>query len=160
TAQFAQASKEAGVAFIVNMSQKSARGDAKSAAARQHWLSERVFDWSGVPVAHLRPTYFAEWLLYLAPMIRQGLMLAPFSTTGRQPPTGGEAKARFIAGMSEKPDAPAGKTSPLFGPVELTHPKIAKIVGRVLQKEFKSQQVKMKKFMEFLSAQPPLEQNS
>ena len=70
TAQFAQAA--AGVEFIVNMSQKSAREDAKSDAARQHWLAERVFDWSGVPTAHIRPTYFAEWLLYLAPMIRQG----------------------------------------------------------------------------------------
>jgi NAD(P)H dehydrogenase (quinone) len=41
-------------------------------------LAERVFDWSGVPTAHIRPTYFAEWLLYLAPMIRQGRMMAPF----------------------------------------------------------------------------------
>src|SRR2546430_6248997 len=47
TAQFAQAAKEAGVEVIVNMSQISARGDSKSNAARQHWLSERVFDWSG-----------------------------------------------------------------------------------------------------------------
>ncbi len=160
TAQFAQASKEAGVAFIVNMSQKSARGDAKSAAARQHWLSERVFDWSGVPVAHLRPTYFAEWLLYLAPMIRQGLMLAPFSTTGRHAPIAAEDQARVIVGMFAKPDAHAGKTCPLFGPVELTHPQIAQIVGRVLRKEVKYQQVTMEKFMEVLSAQPPLEQNS
>ena len=42
TAQFAQAAKEAGVEVIVNMSQISARGDAKSDAARQHWLSERI----------------------------------------------------------------------------------------------------------------------
>ena len=49
TAQFAQAAKEAGVEVIVNMSQISKRSDAKSDAARQHWLSERVFDWSGVP---------------------------------------------------------------------------------------------------------------
>src|SRR5258708_13501384 len=160
TAQFAQASKEAGVAFIVNMSQKSARGDAKSAAARQHWLSERVFDWSGVPVAHLRPTYFAEWLLYLAPMIRKGLMLAPFSTTALHHPLSEEDQARVIVGMFAKPDAHAGKTYPLFGPVELTHPQIAQIVGRVLRKEVKYQKVTMEKFMEVLSAQPPLEQNS
>ena len=57
TAQFAQAAKEAGVEVIVNMSQISARSDAKSEAARQHWLSERVFDWSGVPTVHLRPTF-------------------------------------------------------------------------------------------------------
>ena len=53
TAQFAQAAKEAGVEVIVNMSQKSARSDAKSEAARQHWLSERVFDWSGVPTVQM-----------------------------------------------------------------------------------------------------------
>src|SRR5216683_850606 len=63
TAQFAQAAKEAGVEVIVNMSQKSARSDAKSEAARQHWLSERVFDWSGVPTVHVRPVFFAEWLV-------------------------------------------------------------------------------------------------
>jgi NAD(P)H dehydrogenase (quinone) len=80
TAQFAQLALEAGVEGIVNMSQISARGDAKSHSAREHWLAEQVFDWSGLNVAHIRPTYFAEWLLYLAPMIRQGVMYAPFST--------------------------------------------------------------------------------
>lgn len=89
TAQFAQAAKEAGVEVMVNMSQISARSDAKSDAARQHWLSERVFDWSGVPTVHLRPTFFAEWLLYLAPMIRQGKIFAPFTTTGRHAPVVG-----------------------------------------------------------------------
>lgn len=60
TAYFAQAAREAGVDCVVNMSQISAREDARSHAAQDHWLSERVFDWSGLPVAHLRPTYFAE----------------------------------------------------------------------------------------------------
>src|SRR5260370_38025509 len=76
TAQFAQAAKEAGVDGIVNMSQKSAREDAKSHAATDHWLAERVFDWSGVTVAHIRPTYFAEWLLYISPMIKAALLHA------------------------------------------------------------------------------------
>src|SRR5258707_14339151 len=44
TAYFAQAAKEAGVDGVVNMSQKSARGDAKSHAATDHWRSERIFD--------------------------------------------------------------------------------------------------------------------
>src|ERR1700730_13644295 len=96
TAQFAQAAKEACVEVIVNMSQISARIDAKSEAARQHWLSERVFDWSRVPAVHLRPTFFAEWLLYLAPMIRQGKIRAPFTTTGRHAPVAAEDHARVI----------------------------------------------------------------
>jgi NAD(P)H dehydrogenase (quinone) len=63
TAQFAQAAIEVGVDGIVNMSQKTARENAKSNVMKLHWLAERVFDWSGLTVAHIRPTLFAEWLL-------------------------------------------------------------------------------------------------
>ena len=64
TAYFAQAAKEAGVTAIVNMSQISARRESMSHAAQDHWVSERVFDWSGVATTHLRPTFFADWLVY------------------------------------------------------------------------------------------------
>jgi hypothetical protein len=146
TAQFAQAAKEASVEFIVNMSQKSAREDAKSDAARQHWLAERVFDWSGVPTAYIRPTYFAEWLLYLAPMIRQGQMMAPFGTTGRHAPVAAEDQASVIVGILEDPAPHKGKIYPLFGAVELTHPEIAATIGRVLKKDVKYQQVSIEEF--------------
>lgn len=63
TAHYAQAALEAKAEFIVNMSQRTARPDALSDSALQHWLAERVFDWAGTPVTHLRPTAFNEWLL-------------------------------------------------------------------------------------------------
>jgi NAD(P)H dehydrogenase (quinone) len=63
TAYFAQAAREAGVEAVVHMSQISAREDARSHAARDHWVAERVFDLSGIAVTHLRPPFFAEWLL-------------------------------------------------------------------------------------------------
>src|SRR5712672_2292609 len=154
TAQFAQAAKETGVEVIVNMSQKSARSDAKSEAARQHWLSERVFDWSGVPAVHLRPTFFAEWLLNLAPMIRQGRILAPFNTTGRHAPVAAEDQARLIVGILRHPSAHVGKTYPLFGPVELTHPEIAAIVSHVIGKEVGYQQVLIEQFFEIIGSRP------
>src|SRR5215472_5889052 len=131
TAQFAQAAREAGIEAIVNMSQVSARSDAKSHSARDHWLAEQVFDWSGLNVTHIRPTYFTEWLLYLAPMIRQGVMYAPF-TTGRHAPIAGEDQGRVIAGILQNPQPHRGKVYPLYGPIELTHEEIAQIVGRVL----------------------------
>ena len=136
TAQFAQAAREAGIEAIVNMSQVSARSDAKSHSARDHWLAEQVFDWSGLHVAHIRPTYFAEWLLYLAPMIRQGVMYAPF-TTGRHAPIAGEDQGRVIAGILQNPQPHRGKVYPLYGPIELTHEEIAQIVGRVLGRSIK-----------------------
>ena len=131
TAQFAQAAREAGIEAIVNMSQVSARSDAKSHSARDHWLAEQVLDWSGLNVTHIRPTYFAEWLLYLAPMIRQGAMYAPF-TTGRHAPIAGEDQGRVIAGILQNPQPHRGKVYPLYGPIDLTHEEIAQIVGRVL----------------------------
>ncbi len=154
TAQFAQAAREAGVEVIVNMSQISARSDAKSEAARQHWLSERVFDWSGVPTVHLRPTFFAEWLLYLAPMIRQGKILAPFTTTGRHAPVAAEDQARVIVAILENPTAHVGKTYPLFGPVEHTLPEIAAIISRVIGKEVTYQQVPIEQFAEIYRGNP------
>ena len=145
TAYFAQAAKEAGVDGIVNMSQKSAREDAKSHAATDHWLSERVFDWSGLTVAHIRPTYFAEWLLYLAPMIKAGLLHVPFGT-GKHAPIAAEDQGRVIAGILEDPAAHKGKIYPLFGPVEYTYEETAQVLSRVLGKAVQYKQVDFEEF--------------
>src|SRR5258708_32143699 len=64
TAYFAQAAKEAAVSTVVNMSQVSARREAKSHAAFNHWMPERVFDWAGIAVTPLRATFCAESFLY------------------------------------------------------------------------------------------------
>ena len=92
---FAQAAIEAGVESIVNMSQKSARREAKSEAARDHWITEQIFDWSGVPTADIRPTFFAEWLFY--PMdgwnVKGGVIEFPFAD-GRHAPIAGEDQVR------------------------------------------------------------------
>src|SRR3984957_4580666 len=71
TAYFAQAAIEQGVSAIVNMSQISAGGIAKSHGGVNHLISERLLDRSGIPVTHLRPTFFAEWLMYFSKSIRE-----------------------------------------------------------------------------------------
>jgi uncharacterized protein YbjT (DUF2867 family) len=151
TAQFAQSALEAGVEAIVNMSQVSARGDAKSHSARDHWLAEQVFNWSGLNVAHIRPTYFAEWLLYLAPMIRQGVIYAPF-TTGRHAPIAAEDQGRVIAGILENPEPHYGKVYPLYGPVELTYDEIAQIVGRIVGRKITYRSIPVEKWAELVAS--------
>jgi len=132
TAIFAQAAREAEVGAIVNMSQISARRDAESDAARQHWLAERVFDWSGVPVTHLRPTFFAEWLLLFSDSIKTGGILAlPFGA-GRHGPIAAEDQAHVIAAILNDPAPHAGEMYPLFGPVEMNHDEIAAEMTRAL----------------------------
>jgi uncharacterized protein YbjT (DUF2867 family) len=149
TAYFAQAAKEAGVDGIVNMSQISAREDAKSHAATDHWLSERVFDWSGLTVAHIRPTYFTEWLLYLAPMIKAGRLHVPFGT-GKHAPIAAEDQGRVIAGILEHPAAHDRKTYPLFGPVEYTFRETAQVLSRVLGTDVQYKQVDFEEFSRVL----------
>ena len=162
TAQFAQAAKEAAVDGIVNMSQISAREDAKSHAATDHWLAESVFDWSGVTVAHIRPTYFAEWLLYLAPMIRAGLLHVPFGT-GRHAPIVAEDQARVIVGILEDPASHRGKIYPLYGPFEFTYQEIAQVLSRVLGKDVQYKQVSFETMLQMMASgaeKPPAEHSA
>ncbi|HEV3165895.1 MAG TPA: NmrA family NAD(P)-binding protein [Isosphaeraceae bacterium] len=140
TAYFAQAAREAGVETIVNMSQISAREDAKNPSARDHWVAERVFDWSGVAVTHLRPTFFAEWLLYATPSIKAGTLSWPLGT-GRHAPVAAEDQARVIVGILENPAPHRGKVYPLFGPKEYTPAEIAQVVARLLGKDVRYKQV-------------------
>ncbi len=80
---FAQAAREQKIELIVNMSHKQSRPHARSKVTQNHWLSEQVFDWSGIPTTHLRVTFFAEWLLYISPLIQRGRYVMPFGKDGR-----------------------------------------------------------------------------
>ena len=134
TAYFADAAKRAGLEAVVNLSQISARENSKSHAARDHWIAERVFDWSGVPVVHLRPTFFAQWLLYprsRATIVEEGIIDLPYGE-GRHAPIAAEDQARLIAAILAEPAAHLGKTYPLLGPIEQDQAGIAAAVSEVL----------------------------
>jgi len=133
-AYFAQAAKEAGVEAIVNMSQISARRESTSHAAQDHWVSERVFDWSGVATTHLRPTFFADWLVY--PHFAQEIWATkkiefPFAN-GRHAPIGADDQGRVIAHLLANPAGHGGKIYTLHGPVEMNHDEIAAAMSEVL----------------------------
>jgi NAD(P)H dehydrogenase (quinone) len=134
TAYFAQAAKEAGVAAIVNMSQISARRDSKSHAAQDHWVAERIFDWSGIPTTHLRPTFFAEWLLYrrASEDIKENNCISIPFETGRHAPIAAEDQGRVVAHILADPAPHAGQTYNLFGPIEMDYYGIAEAVSEAL----------------------------
>ncbi|WP_434560771.1 NmrA family NAD(P)-binding protein [Pseudomonas sp. R1-6] len=139
TAHFALAAREAGVESVVNMSQVSARRVAKSHAALNHYTAERVFDWSGLDMTHLRPTYFAQWLIYphwRKHIVEHSEIRLPFGS-GRHAPIAAEDQARLIAAILENPQPHKGRTYPLYGPVELNQQAVADEVGRVLGRDIK-----------------------
>ena len=81
-------------------------------------------------------------------------MLAPFNITGRHAPVAAKDQARLIVAILQHPAAHVGKTYPLFGPVELTHPEIAAIISHVIGKEVRYQQFPIEQFFEILSSRP------
>ena len=132
TAIFAQAASEAGVDAVVNMSQISARREAKSHAAQQHWLAERLLDRSAFGTTHLRPTFFAEWLKWQ--WLRNdndGVLRLPFGN-GRHAPIAGIDQAHVIAAVLQNPAPHNRQVYPLVGPEELDHYAIADQIADTL----------------------------
>jgi NAD(P)H dehydrogenase (quinone) len=147
TTIFAQAAAEAGVGIIVNMSQRPARPGAGSNASRQHWLSERVFNSFSTPAAHLKPTFFAEWLIRF--LEDDNTWRLPFEDA-RHAPITGEDQAYVAAGILENPDGHDGKEYPLFGPVEMNHYQIADALTEALGVQIKYEPISIEAFADTL----------
>lgn len=129
---FAAAAKEAGVEYVVNMSQITAREDFPSQAARRYWLGERIFDWSGIGVTHLRPTLFLENLLVFGEVVRAESKIPLAYGEGKSAPVGAEDVARVIVSVLAEPAAHLGKTYVPTGPRSMTMSEMAAIFGHVL----------------------------
>jgi NAD(P)H dehydrogenase (quinone) len=133
TANFAQAASEAGVHAVVNMSQISARREATSNAARQHWIAERLLDRTALVTTHLRPTFFMEWLnaFWVRAATDEGIFRLPFADV-RHAPIAAVDQAKVIAAVLQNPDPHDRQVYPLFGAEELDWYAIAAKVGDTL----------------------------
>jgi NAD(P)H dehydrogenase (quinone) len=147
---FAQAAREQGVGHIVNMSHKQAGPRARSKVTQNHWLSEQVFDWSGIPSTHLRVTFFAEWLLYISPLSQRGRYVMPFNKDSRFAPLAAADTARIIANILAAPQGHEGHAYQLHGPVEYSHETLAAETGRVLGAHLPFEQVTASEFLDIL----------
>ncbi|GAB3788869.1 SDR family oxidoreductase [Spirosoma horti] len=135
TTYFAQAALENGVDAIVNLSQFGAHRNVRSHGAQNHWIAERVFDRSGVPVTHLRPTLFAEWFVYQASIIKSdSKFYLPFGDA-RFAPIATEDIGRVVAAVLADSAPHAGKRYDLFGTQILTMSQIADLFSTVLERE-------------------------
>jgi uncharacterized protein YbjT (DUF2867 family) len=147
---FAQAAKEEGLELIVNMSHIQSRPVAHSKATQNHWLSEQVFDWSGVPTTTLRVTFFMEWLTYIAHLIRQGRYVMPFDAESRFAPIAAHDIAATAATILTEPAGHAARTYTLTGPVEYSHRELATEVSRVLGTDLPFERVTVMTFLDLL----------
>lgn len=153
TVNFAQAAKEAGTKAVLNLSQRSADRNSSSDSCRDTFIAEEVFNWSGVPVVHLRPTYFLEWLTYpwQLPFLQQGILRMPVGK-GRHSPIAADDQARAIAALLKAPEAHIGTTINLSGPVEMDHGQMAAELSEALGRTIVFQDLPIDEYCQSIEA--------
>jgi uncharacterized protein YbjT (DUF2867 family) len=122
TVTMATVARELGVNALVNISQMtvsemSIQNTTPSPQQRQHWLSEQVLAWSGLPVVTVRPTMFLESLLPLAASsVRERSRIElPFGL-GKTSPVAAADVARVVAAVLADPVPHLGQVYELTGP--------------------------------------------
>jgi uncharacterized protein YbjT (DUF2867 family) len=157
TSFFATAAFEQGVKLIVNISQRTAVRHALSHSAQEHWLAERFLDKFGVPVTHLQPTLFMEWLVYFAQEIKQNdRYISPFGEA-KYGTISSEDIGRTAAAILANPEGHAGRSYRIYGPAELSGHDIAESLSSVLKRKITFAPIEPKPFGEVLKSfnQPP-----
>ncbi|OFJ54889.1 NmrA family NAD(P)-binding protein [Mycolicibacterium grossiae] len=153
TTIFAQAASDERIDAVVNMSQISARREAGSHAARHHWLGERLLDRFPFVTTHLRPTFFAEWLIWQwSRDSTGGVLRLPFAD-GRHAPISAVDQARVITSILRDPVPHDRAIYRLVGPVEKDHHQIAREIGDALGEPVRYESVGIDAFAEALRAQ-------
>jgi NAD(P)H dehydrogenase (quinone) len=134
---FAQAAKEARVSIIINLSQRSANRHSKTWSCRDSFLTEEVFNWSGLSIIQLRPTYFLDWLLYpwQLPFVHQGILRLP-AGKGRHSPIAADDQGRAVAELLKNPKDHIDRTIPLSGAVEMGDKQMAAELSEALGRKF------------------------
>jgi uncharacterized protein YbjT (DUF2867 family) len=117
--------------ILVNMSQMtvsqmSVTSRTESAQQRLQWLGEQVLDWSGLPVAHIRPTIFLQSFLLLTAgsVARDATIRLPFGD-GRTSPVDASDVADVIVAVLTDPRDYIGRVHELTGPRSQTLHELA-----------------------------------
>jgi NAD(P)H dehydrogenase (quinone) len=103
----------------MTVSQMSLTETTDSPQHRLHWLCEQVLNWSGLPVAHVRPTvflqhpFFSDWAA--ESIARDATIRLPFGS-GRTSPVDARDVAEVVAAILVNPATHIGKTHELTGP--------------------------------------------
>lgn len=119
----------------MTVSQMTATSTEESHQQRLHWLAEQVFNWSGLPVVHIRPTAFLDtprFTTMAARSIQENGTIALPLGTGRTSPVAVDDVARVIATVLRDPAPHIGKVYELTGPRSVDMTGLAEEFSRAL----------------------------
>lgn len=149
---------------LVNMSQMTvsqmtSTSTDESRHQRLHWLAERIMNWSGLPVVHVRPTVFLDNPLFTVVASRfvaeRGVLALPFGT-GRTSPVAATDVARVIAAILQDPAGRIRQVFELTGPAVLDIDGLAEQYTRGLGQSVTGSDLPHDDFVELLSAVPDI----
>ncbi|MCX4461020.1 NAD(P)H-binding protein [Streptomyces sp. NBC_01728] len=119
----------------MTVSQMTATSTEESHQQRLHWLAEQVFDWSGLPLVHVRPTSFLDNPLFTSLAARtiqaNGTIALPFGA-GRTSPVAVDDVARVVTAVLREPSRHVGQTYELTGPRSVDMNEMAAEFSRAL----------------------------
>ncbi|WAM14873.1 NAD(P)H-binding protein [Rhodococcus sp. JS3073] len=147
---------------LVNMSQMTvsqmtSTSTAESRHQRLHWLAERIMNWSGLPVVHVRPTVFLDNPLFTVVASRSvaehGVLALPFGT-GRTSPVAATDVARVIAAILQDPAGRVGQVYELTGPAVLDIDGLAEQYTRGLGRPVTGSDLPYGTFVDIMGAVP------
>ena len=129
------AARDEGIRGLVNMSQISAREQAKSPLSFQHWQAEHVLDWANIGASHINPGFFAEdlYLFTGKSIAAEGKMYLPFGE-GRHAPVAAADIARVVVGILEDPEPHVGQHYFITGPKDMKIVEMAEVLSGKLGK--------------------------
>ena len=149
-----------GLDALVNMSQMTVSqmtltSTEESRHQRLHWLAERILNWPGLPVVHVRPTVFLDNPLFTAlgaaSVRERGVLALPFGD-GRTSPIAAADVARVIATLLREPQGRLGHVYELTGPEVLDVAELAEQFGRALGRPIGAEDLPNDKLTKTLAA--------
>ncbi|MFC0452006.1 NAD(P)H-binding protein [Rhodococcus jostii] len=156
------ADERGGLEALVNMSQMTvsqmtSTSTDESRHQRLHWLAERIMNWSGLPVFHVRPTVFLDNPLFTVVASRsvaeRDVLALPFGT-GRTSPIAATDVARVIAAILQDPAGRLGRVYELTGPAVLDIDGLAEQYTRGLGRPVAGSDLPYGNFVELMGAVP------
>lgn len=153
-AAFGVAAEESKLEVVAAMSQWLPQPAHPSFATRELWLMDRILGWMpNVDVVTVNPGWFADnYFFVLEPAAQFGLLPMPLGQGLNAPPSN-EDIARVVVGTLADPAHHIGKTYRPTGPKLISPDEIAGILGKVLGRPVKYQDVSERMFLKALAAQ-------
>jgi uncharacterized protein YbjT (DUF2867 family) len=146
----------------MTVSQMTAVSTDQSHHQRLHWLAEQVFNWSTVPMIHIRPTVFLENPVFTTLAARsvadQGMIRLPFGT-GRTSPVAAGDVARVAAAVLQDPGPHLGQVLELTGPLSQSMDGVAEEFSRALGKRVEYLDVPVHEWMQEVMSRAAISQH-